>query len=191
MTEETPLRWQNTPPSTAIYSAGKVIGEGLAKTYMQNHGLDYVALRYSGVYGTRQHRRAMMGGHIADTCRRIRRGERPVVDGDGSQVQDYVYVGDVARANLMAMESSQSDEAFNIVAGADTSQARVVEIALTAAGSSLTPEYRPLGHLPVPASLRQGYSRDKAKRLLQWEPQVSIEDGIARVLAWVDGAAAN
>jgi UDP-glucose 4-epimerase len=186
--EETPLRWQNTPPATMIYAAGKIIGEGLAQTYQQSHGLDYVSLRYSGVYGTRQHRRAMMGGHIAETCRRIRRGKQPIIDGDGSQVQDYIYVGDVARANLMAMESDISGEAFNIVSGHDTSQARVVEIGLKVAGSSLEPKYRPLGPLPVPPSIRQGYSREKAKRLLRWEPKVSIEEGIAMVLAWVDAS---
>ena len=184
--ESTPLRWQNTPPATKIYSAGKIMAEGLAQTYSQKYGLDYIALRYSGVYGTRQHRRAMMGGHIAETCRRIRRGEQPIVDGDGRQVQDYIYVSDVARANLMAMESGVTGEAFNIVAGEDTSQARVVEIALKAAASSLTPEYRSLGTLPVPASLRQGCNREKARTVLGWEPLVSIEEGIARVLAWID-----
>ena len=184
--ESTPLRWQNTAPSTMIYSAGKIIAEGLAQTSRERYGIDYVALRYSAVYGERQHRRAVMGGHIAETCRRIRRGEQPVIDGDGSQVQDYVYVGDVARANLMAMESAITGEGINIVSGESTSQARVVEIALEAAGSSLKPKYQSLGSLPLPASTRQGYSREKAKKVLQWEPKVSIEQGIAKVLAWID-----
>lgn len=183
--EASPLRWQDQPTASTLYSAGKIMAEGLAQLYREQYGLEFVALRYSSVYGERQHRRAVMGGHIADTCERIQRGEAPVVGGDGSQVQDYVYVGDVARANLLAMESAVTGDAFNIVGGQDTSQARIVEIALEAASSTLTPEHRPLGPTPLPPIKRIGYSRDKAKHVLGWEPQVTLEDGIARVLQWV------
>jgi UDP-glucose 4-epimerase len=127
-----------------------------------------------------------MGGYIADTCERVRRGEPPIIDGDGQQVQDYVYVADVARANIMAMESLVTDEAINICGGMDTSQKRVVEIILQASGSPLKPEHRPLVMTRLPPTRKQGYSRDKAKQLLNWEPNVSIEDGIGRVLSWVD-----
>ena len=127
-----------------------------------------------------------MGGHIAETCERVRRGEPPIIDGDGSQVQDYVYAGDVARANLMAMESSVTGESFNVCAGVDTSQNRVVEIVMQLSNSSRKPESRPLVVTRLPPSQKQGYSRDKAKRMLGWEPQVSIEEGIGMVLRWVD-----
>ena len=185
--EDSPMRWQVTPPASVLYGASKVLGEGLARLSLERYALDFVALRYSAVYGERQHRRALMGGHIAETCERVRRGEPPIIDGDGSQVQDYVYAGDVAHANLISMESPVSGEAINICAGEDTSQNRVVEIVLQKCGSDLRPQSRPLivTRLPPP-STRQGYSRDKAKRLLGWEPQVSIEEGIGRVLSWVD-----
>src|SRR5260221_11183343 len=107
-----------------------------------------------------------MGGHIAETCERIRHGEPPVIDGDGRQVQDYIYAGDVARANLMAMESPVTGEAINICAGVDTSQSRIVEIATQACGSTLTPEYRPFKITRLPPAPRQDLSREKAKRLL-------------------------
>lgn len=185
--EDSPMRWQVVPTASVLYGASKVMGEGLARLYRERHGIDFVALRYSAVYGERQHRRAVMGGHIAETCERIRSGRPPIIDGDGQQVQDYVYAGDVARANLMAMEGAVTGEGINICAGADTSQNRVVEIVTQACGSSLKPEYRPLVVTRLPPSTRQGYSRDKAKRLLGWEPQVSIEEGIGKVLSWVDG----
>jgi UDP-glucose 4-epimerase len=185
--ENSPLRWQQLPPSMMLYCASKVIGEGLARLYRERHGLDFVALRYSAVYGERQHRRALVGGHIADSCERIRRGERPVIDGDGAHVHDYIHAGDAARANLMAMQSDCSGEGINICSGVDTAQRRVVEIALQACGSALEPEVRPRpAGAKLPPSARQAYSRDKARRLLGWEPQVSIEDGIARVLRWID-----
>ena len=116
-TEDSPMRWQVMAPQTVLYVASKVIGETLAQMQRQRHGLDYVALRYSAVYGPRQHSRAMLGGHLAESCMRVRRGEPPIVDGDGRQVQDYIYVGDAARANLMAMESAVTGEAINICTG--------------------------------------------------------------------------
>ena len=171
------------PAASKIYGAGtKIIGEALAQLYLERYGLDYVALRYCAVYGERQHGRAVVGGHIAETCHRIRQGLPPVIDGDGSQVQDYVYVGDVARANLMAMESAVTGESINIVTGRDTSQKRIVELAIAACGSDIQPEYRPFKVLRLPPATRQGLSNQKAKRLLGWEPQVQIEEGVAKVL---------
>ncbi len=186
--EDSPLRWQNLPPAMALYCASKVVGEGLMRLYQQQHGLDFVALRYTAVYGERQHRRALVGGHIAETCERIRNGQGPIIEGDGKQVHDYIHAADCARANLMAMQSAVTGEGINICSGIDTSQQRIVEIALQACGSYLKPEHREkAGSAKLPAAARQGYSRDKAKHLLGWEPQVSIEQGVSRVLRWVDG----
>jgi UDP-glucose 4-epimerase len=185
--EDSPLRWQSLQPSMTLYCASKVIGEGLAQLYRQRHGLDFVALRYTAVYGERQHRRALVGGHIADSCERIRRGEPPMVQGDGQHVFDYVHAGDVARANLLAMQSAVSGEGINICSGVETSQNRIVELVAQACGSTQTAVQR---HIEtgarLPSTARQAYSRDKALRLLAWEPQVSIEEGVTRVLRWVD-----
>ena len=186
VTEDAPLRWQSAPPQLALYSATKIIGEALAQMARQQGGPDWIALRYSAVYGARQHRRAVMGGHIHESCLRVRRGEPPVIDGDGRQVQDYIHVGDVARANLMAMESDVGGEGINIVAGQDTSQARIVELVLKAAGSTLQPEYRPYVVTRLPPVTKIGLARERARRMLGWEPQVSIEEGVAGVLRWVD-----
>lgn len=185
-TENSPYRWQIAPPASKIYGAGKIIAEALAEMYKEKYGIDYVALRYTAVYGERQHGRAVMGGHIADTCTRIRDGQAPIIPGDGTQVQDYVYVGDLARGNLMAMESDVSGEAFNLVTGRDTSQKRIVEIALEATGSDLQPEYVPFKVLRLPPATKQCLSNEKAKRMLGWEPLVTIEEGVRRVLRWVD-----
>jgi UDP-glucose 4-epimerase len=87
----------------------------------------------------------------------------------------------------MAMESALTGESLNICAGTDTSQQRVVDIVLKACGSSLAPEYRQqAGAAKLPPTKRQAYSRDKARRLLGWEPRVSIDEGVRRVLRWVD-----
>lgn len=185
--EDSPLRWQGAPAPMALYFASKIMSESLARFYQDRYGIGFVALRYSSVYGERQHKRAMMGGGIAMACERIRRGEPPIIDGDGQQVQDYIYVGDVARANLMAMESTVTGEGINIVAGKETSANRVMEIILQSAGTDMKPEYRPYtGSAKLSPLTKYAFSRDKAKRMLGWEPQLSIEEGVGRVLRWVD-----
>jgi UDP-glucose 4-epimerase len=186
-TENTPLHWEELSPPMVLYCASKIMGEGLAKLYEQQHGIAYIALRYTAVYGERQHRRALVGGHIAETCERIRSGLRPVVEGNGEQARDYVYAGDVARANLLAMESQVTGEGINICSGIDTTQLSVVELALKACGSDLRPEFASSENTSkLPSTAKQGYSREKAKLLLGWTPQVSIEEGIGKVLHWVD-----
>lgn len=184
--EDAPLQWQAVSPAMALYSASKVAGESLARLYQQQYGIDYVALRYTAVYGERQHGRALVGGHIAETCERACRGLPAFIDGDGRQVYDYVYAGDVARANLLAMESSVTGEAINISSGVATSQNRIVEIVGEARGSDLKTQGREFaGAGRMPAATRYTFQRDKARRLLGWEPQVTIEEGVARVLNWV------
>jgi UDP-glucose 4-epimerase len=185
--EDSPLRWQMLSPAMTLYCASKVAGEALARLYHDRHGIDFVALRYAAVYGERQHRRALVGGHIAETCERIRSGQPAIVDGDGQQAHDYVYAGDVARANLMAMESPVTAEAINISSGVGTSQNRIVEIVAQACGTEPRIESRQRASSgKMPSTTQYAFEREKARRLLGWEPQVSIEQGVARLLAWVD-----
>src|SRR5438132_11152801 len=115
--ERTPFSWQTAPPALALYAASKIIGENLLRLYKQRYGLDYVALRYSTVYGERQHHRGVNALHIIESYERIKQGERPVITGDGSEAHDYVYVGDVARANVMTMASEVSGESLLIATG--------------------------------------------------------------------------
>jgi UDP-glucose 4-epimerase len=185
--EHAPLRWEPLTPAMTLYCASKVIGEGLVRMYRDRYGIDYVALRYAAVYGERQHGRALVGGHIAQTCERVRNGQPAVIDGNGSQVHDYVYAGDVARANLLAMASNVTGEAINVCSGVPTSQKRIVEIVAAACGVDVRIESRErAGSGRMPVVTDHAYDREKARRLLGWEPQVSIEDGVARVLRWID-----
>lgn len=187
--EMSPMRWQSVPPSIMIYGASKVIGEALAQIYRQRYGLDYVALRYTGVYGERQHQRALMGGGIAAACAAIRDGKAPVIQGSPEQLQDYIFAGDVARANVMAMESAVSGESFLIAAGEAVSLGRAMEIVARTCGSRLAAEFRTPVGARMPATAAQQFNCDKARRMLGWEPQVSLEEGIARVARWVDQSA--
>jgi len=185
VTEDTPFHWQALQPGGAIYGATKLIGENLCRWYRQRYGLDYIALRYSTVYGERQHYRGVNSLYILDAYDRIRSGKAPVLPDDGREVHDYVYVGDLARANIMAMTSDISGESFLAVSGIDTTLNRIAEILLDICGSQLKPEYRtPTGSVRFTAKSRIGFSREKITRMLGWEPQVDLESGIRRLVAW-------
>jgi UDP-glucose 4-epimerase len=162
------------------YGVAKLSVELYLGYYGRVHQLDTVSLRYSNVYGPRQdpHGEA---GVVAIFCNKMLQGEPLSVFGDGKQTRDYVFAGDVARANLAAANATlppprQVDvRAFNIGTGRETS---VIELATTlkrAAGSGV-----PLQHLPArPGELpRSAVSNRKAMASLGWEPRINLEDGL-------------
>jgi UDP-glucose 4-epimerase len=100
LTETSPFHFRGAPTAAVLYGATKIIGEQLCRDAFQKRGLDYVALRYATVYGERQHYRAANALYIVETHDRVRRGERPQVVGDGSEVKHFVHVSDVAAANV-------------------------------------------------------------------------------------------
>ena len=187
--ETAPFRWHTAPPALALYASSKIIGENLLRLYKQRHGLDYVALRYSTVYGERQHHRGVNALHIIESYERIKRGEPPVIPGDGTEAHDYVYVGDVARANVMAMASEVSGESFVIATGVDTSVNQIVDILLQVTNSPLKPRHQDEpGKVQTTTRASLGFSPAKAKRMLEWEARVGIDDGIRRLIAWAEGS---
>lgn len=184
--EEEPFHSDRVPAPPALYGASKVIGEQLCHLYRAQHGLPFVALRYSTVYGERQHYRSTNALYIIEAYDRVARGEPPILYGDGSETKDFVYVGDVARANVLAMASDATGEAFNISGGRELTTRYLAETILRIAGSTLVPEYRtvPTSGFRITTDGPFHYDNAKAQRMLGWSPEVSIEDGIARMIAW-------
>lgn len=183
--EMAPANLAGYQPGSMLYSCTKLIGEALCKLYSQQHGVDAVALRYATVYGERQHYRGVNALAIVQNWDRIARGEPPVLPGDGSEVHDYIHVADVARANVMAMASEVTGEVFNTVTGVETTVKRIAGILLDIAGSDLEPVYADdAGAVKATSSASLKLSREKIKRMLGWEPEVSVEEGIRRLIAW-------
>jgi UDP-glucose 4-epimerase len=183
--ERAPARLASFQPAAALYACTKLIGENLCGLYSARHGIQAVALRYSTVYGERQHYRGVNALYIMENYDRIVRGEPPVITGDGSEVHDYIHVADVARANVMAMASDVTAESFNVATGVATSLNRLVEILLSISGSSLKPVYK-TGGSSVRSSVTDqlDFSRAKIEKMLGWVPEISIEEGIRRLLDW-------
>jgi UDP-glucose 4-epimerase len=184
--EETAYVSAGLQPPSLLYGASKLMGEGLCARYARTFGLEFNALRFASVYGERQHARAVNAVFVAQVCDRVRRGEAPIIEGDGSEVHDYVYVTDVARACVLAMQSASHGHALNIATGVDTTATRIAEIALELCGrQDLKPTYREDRRaVRSAAGTRLGFSREKAARELGWEPRVSIEEGMRRLIEW-------
>jgi dTDP-L-rhamnose 4-epimerase len=183
-TEEKPLF------PTSVYAVTKQDQEQFCLAVGRSYGIPSVALRYFNVYGTRQALSNPYTGVCAIFSARLLNGNRPMVFEDGEQTRDFVHVSDIVRANLLALDTDRADyQAINIGTGAATSIRTVSRLLAQGLGLDLEPE--------IVAKYREGDIRhcvadiSKAKSLLGYEPQVSLERGIPELLSWVRAQAAQ
>lgn len=173
--------WERRPLSP--YGTSKLAGEEYLAAWNRLHGTRHVALRYGNVYGPRQdpHGEA---GVVAIFLRAVIDGRRPTIFGDGSQVRDYVYAGDVARATLGA--TALDGGVVNIATGDATSVLDLVDAMRRATGREIDPEHGPerLGDLQ-----RSVLDPGLAASELGWRPEVSLEDGLRATWAAFTSAA--
>jgi UDP-glucose 4-epimerase len=165
-----------------LYGAAKAFNEALFRSFNEMYDLDYVALRYFNVYGPRL---AIRGAHTEVLIRwmeRIENGQAPLIFGDGSDVVDFVYVEDVARANVLAATIPLTDEVFNVGSGVPTTLAELARTLLDVMGSTLEPEFAPARAVnPVPTRLAD---TTRAVKLLGFESSVTLDDGLDRLVTW-------
>jgi UDP-glucose 4-epimerase len=165
-----------------LYGAAKVFNEGLLRSFNEMYGLPYVALRYFNVYGPRMDIHGVYTEVLIRWMERIAAGKPPLILGTGEQTMDFIYIEDIARANILAAQSNVSDEVFNVASGTETSLNQLAAMLLKIAGSQLRPEYGPERKLnAVPRRLA---STEKAKRLLGFEAMVNLEEGLRRLWRW-------
>jgi UDP-glucose 4-epimerase len=162
----------------APYGITKHTIEHYLFTYAFLYDLPYVVLRYGNVYGPRQSSKGE-AGVVAIFSEQMLAGIRPSIWGDGSKVRDYVYVEDVAQANLLALEKG-TGEIFNIAEGRPTTDYEVFRRIRDALGiQGLEPEYA----ARRPGEVDRIYlDISKAKSLLGWQPRVSFEEGSLRTV---------
>ena len=183
-----------TPPNLETYAKNPESPYGIAKFsvelylayYARVHGLDYIALRFANVYGPRQdpHGEA---GVVAIFCQRLLAGTPLTVFGDGAQTRDYVYVGDIARAHVLAAgrptipAGAVDDRAFNLGTGVETSVTDLAQGLIAVSGRAV-----PMQHAPARPGEQQRsvVSIDKARAGLGWAPAVSLADGLRHTFDW-------
>jgi len=161
------------------YGVAKLASERYLFFYSVAYGISYVALRYGNVYGPRQNPHGE-AGVVAIFAEKLLRGEQPVINGDGKQSRDYVYVGDLVRANLAALTSAFSG-AVNLGTGIETDVNSIFRHLRTLCGSNAPEQHGPA---KPGEQMRSVIDNALAQRVLGWRPQVSLEDGLRETVAF-------
>ena len=176
--QEFPAREDHPQYPVSPYGVSKLAGERYLHYYETQYGLPYVALRYANVYGPRQdpHGEA---GVVAIFCGNLRDGKTSTINGSGEQTRDYVFVGDVARANVLALEGNISSGAFNIGTGIETDVNHLYELLLKESGKELPPEHGP--GKPGEQS-RSCVDPGRAGEVFGWRPEVDLASGLRETL---------
>lgn len=175
MTEEHPYN------NRTFYGATKIAGEHMCRAFNERYKLDYAGLRYMNVYGARQDYKGTYVAVIMKILDRIDQGLPPIVYGDGSQAYDFIYVSDVARANICALKADVSDRFYNVGMGKKTSIKELCEMVLEITGSDLKIQYEPAGQTFV--TNRIG-STEKAEKEINFKAKIELKEGLEKLIEW-------
>ncbi len=161
------------------YGISKHTFEHYLYLYRYLYGLNYTVLRYPNVYGPRQNPKGEAGVN-AIFIGMMLKGETPTIFGDGRQLRDYVYVGDVIEANTLAMEKGDG-EIYNIGSGVGISVNKIYSMLSELLSFNKPPIYAP----PRPGEIEKVYlDSSKVQKELGWKPKVSFEDGLRKTISW-------
>lgn len=172
-----------------FYGAAKTFNEGLLRSFHAMSGLDYVALRYFNVYGPCMDVHGVYTEVLVRWMQRISAGEPPIIYGDGSQTMDFVYVEDIARANILAATADVNDDVFNVASGEETSLLQLARLMIEVMGADLDVRFGPeRAAAKVPRRLAD---TGKARTQLGFEARVGLEEGLHRLVDWWRAERAN
>lgn len=164
------------------YGISKLTGEHYLFYYQVMYGLNYVSLRYANVYGPRQDPFGE-AGVVAIFTKKMLRNDQPLVNGNGMQTRDYVYVEDVVNAVMLAMESNVSDT-FNVGTGIETTVNDLFRLLVELTGSNVREMHGPA---KKGEQMRSCLSFDKIRKTLDWEPSVPLRTGLANTVEFFRG----
>jgi nucleoside-diphosphate-sugar epimerase len=183
LAEEFPTTEKHHPyANDTFYGAAKVFNEGMLRSFKAMSDLDYVALRYFNVYGPRMDVHGLYTEVLVRWMERIVAGEAPIVLGDGLQTMDFVYVGDIARANVIAANSELTDEVFNVASGVETSLLELAEALLQVMDSDLSVVHGP--PRAVNGVTRRLADLALSRERLGFEAEVGLLEGLTRLVTW-------
>jgi UDP-glucose 4-epimerase len=165
-----------------IYGAGKIACEQMLRAYYTMYGLPYVAFRYFNAYGPRMDIVGVYTEVLIRWLDAIEVNQPPFIFGDGTQSMDFVFVGDVARANVLAAQSDVTDEVFNVGTGTQTSLSELCDLLLQLTDSTLRPQHREARQVANVQARRAEV--EKAARLLDFRANVSLQEGLQELIRW-------
>ncbi len=165
-----------------FYGAAKAFNEGMLRSFHAMFGLDYVALRYFNVYGTRMDVHGLYTEVLVRWMERIDAGQPPLILGDGNQTMDFIEVSDVARANILAAEADVTDVVLNVASGTETSLRGLAATLLYVMDSELDLEFGPAR--AVNGVTRRLADTARAAELVGFAAQVDLEHGLRDLVHW-------
>jgi len=179
MTETHPFNNKN------FYGATKIAGEAMCTAFHDKYGLEVIGLRYMNVYGPRQDQNSVYSGVIPILINKIDKGEPPIINGDGTQSYDFIYVEDAARCNLLAAKSNVKFGYYNVATGIQTSIRELCDAILRLKNSNLEIKYIPYS----PDDARQFVknrigSTEKAEKEIGFKYKYSLEEGLKKLIDW-------
>ncbi len=170
------------PQPMSPYGVAKLAGEYYCQAFTHVYGLETVTNRYFNVFGPRQDPQSAYAAVIPKFITRMLDGQPPVVEGDGLQSRDFTYIANVVHGNLLACHTpGVSGQVFNIALGGSINLLQMIDRLNALLGENIAPEFTD----PRPGDVRHSRADiDKARELLNYEPIVSFDDGLARTLEW-------
>ncbi|WP_223068718.1 NAD-dependent epimerase/dehydratase family protein [Paenibacillus caui] len=177
--ESLPIREDHTPAPLSFYGASKRMAEQYIELFSERYGLNFTILRYANVYGMRQTAKGE-SGVVASFVRQLLEGSGPTIYGSGQQTRDFVYVKDVADANIAALGGGDR-EIINIGSGRQTSVNELVQLLQEICGRVMAPSYAAAKEGDIQDSL---LDNRKAVALLRWEPAYSMLDGLTETIRY-------
>ncbi len=164
------------------YGASKIMLEGLLRSFNDMYGTSYVAFRYFNVYGPRMDIHGKYTEVLIRWMERIENGQPPLILGDGKTTMDFVYIDDVARANVLGLKSDVTDEVFNVASGVETSLLDLAQALMRVMGREMAPEFGP--ERKVNPVSRRLADTSKAERMLGFKAEIDLDEGLRRLVSW-------
>ena len=175
-----PLRETQPVAPISFYGYSKATAEGYLQLYAREFHVAYVALRFANVYGERKNIDDE-GGVINVFTRRVANELALPMYGDGTQSRDYIYVGDIVHGILAALTTEQINQVYNLSTETEVTLTDIISMLAKITGHDLAPTFESPRKGDIYRSL---LSHEKAKRLLAWEPHMSLENGLQRLYAY-------
>lgn len=175
----TPWREDMTIKVTDLYTEARYYVERMARLYNDFYGVSSAGMRFFSVYGPKEKSKKDYANLISQFLWAMKKGEQPVIYGDGKQTRDFIYVRDVARACMIAMDAKKNCDVFNVGTGKSFSLNQIVEILNSAIGKSIEPKYV---DMPI-----KNYVADtladtkKSKKEIGFDAEYTLEEGIEKI----------
>lgn len=171
-----------------LYGGFKTANEQMYRAFFDMKALNYVALRYFNIYGPRMDTHGKYTEVLIRWVHLLKEGKPPLIYGDGSQTMDFIHVEDVARANILALESEVSDQVFNIASAKEVSLKQLCETLMEAMAVNIHPEF-----ISIPDDrkkvevVRRLADVSKAKKLIGFEASITLNEGLKDLVSWLSG----